>query len=330
MRSLAAVALIAAVGLAAGCSHQPRSAPPPPVASEGVRPSVDTAPSRSEPTRAAPGNPGVPEPPSKRGNMAFYEVFGRRYHTLPTSQGYRERGVASWYGAKFHGLPTSSGEPYDMHAMTAAHKTLPLPTWVEVHNLRNDRRIIVRVNDRGPFVGNRIIDLSYAAAREIGMVEAGTALVEVRALHDPAEISAAAIIYTADGRRSTGAELLAALPAPRRQQNASPVTVATAAVPMTPAVNSVAQGTSAAAPGDTSTGRLYIQVGAFSQRDNAQRLSERLAADGFSNAFIVSEATVQPAIYRVRIGPIANVAAYDAAVEELAALGVFETRLVSE
>lgn len=329
MRTIAAVALLTVVGLVAGCSHQPRGAPPP-ATTEGVRPAVDTAPSRSEPTRAAPGEPGVPEPPSARGNMAFYEVFGRRYHTLPTSQGYRERGVASWYGAKFHGLPTSSGEPYDMHAMTAAHKSLPLPTWVEVHNLRNDRRIIVRVNDRGPFVGNRIIDLSYAAARELDMVEAGTALVEVRALHDPAEISAEAIIYTADDKRTTGAQLLATRPSPRRSQGASPVTVATAAVPVSSQVGRDTPGAASSASDDTATGRLFVQVGAFSQRENAQRLNDRLAADGFSNAFIISDTASQPVIHRVRIGPIADVSAYDAAVEELARLGVFETRLVSE
>lgn len=328
MRLIGAIVVFSALAVVAGCSHQPRSAPPP-AATEGVRPSVDTAPARSEPTRAAPGEPGVPEPPSARGNMAFYEVFGVRYHTLPTAKGYRERGVASWYGAKFHGLPTSSGEPYDMHAMTAAHKSLPLPTWVEVHNLRNDRRIIVRVNDRGPFVGNRIIDLSYAAAREIGMVDAGTALVEVRALHDPAEISAQAIVYTADGERVTGAQLLAARPAQRRQAGASPVTVATAAVPVTPPASSGAPRAADSARNDA-VGRLYVQVGAFSQRENAQRLSDQLAADGFTNAFIVSDSASRPVIHRVRIGPIADVAAYDAAVEELAELGVFETRLVSE
>jgi len=329
VKRIGALVLILAVAFVAACSHQPRSAPPPPGASEGVRPAVDTAPARSEPTRAAPGEPGVPEPPSARGNMASYEVFGVRYHTLPTSRGYRERGVASWYGAKFHGLPTSSGEPYDMHAMTAAHKSLPLPTWVEVHNLRNDRRIIVRVNDRGPFVGNRIIDLSYAAAREIGMVETGTALVEVRALHDPSEISAQAIVYTADGQRVTGAQLLASRPAPRRRTGASPVTVATAGVPVSPPAGGAAPGAPESASNDSPT-RLYVQVGAFSQRENAQRLSEQLAADGFTNTFIVSDSAARPLIHRVRIGPIADTAAYDAAVEELAELGVFETRLISE
>lgn len=126
----------------------------------------------------------VDEPRSRSGNPPFYEVFGERYHVLPTNRGYLERGVASWYGTKFHGKATATGEAYDMHSMTAAHKTLPLPTCVEVVNLTNGRRIIVRVNDRGPFVDNRIIDLSYAAAHKLDMVRDGTALVEVRSLRD--------------------------------------------------------------------------------------------------------------------------------------------------
>lgn len=121
-------------------------------------------------------------PRSKSGNPPFYEVYGVRYSVMDTSIGYKERGVASWYGKKFHGRSTSSGERYDMHAMTAAHKSLPLPTIVRVTNLTNGKSVVVRVNDRGPFVKNRIIDMSYAAANELGMTTAGTALVEVEAL----------------------------------------------------------------------------------------------------------------------------------------------------
>ena len=127
---------------------------------------------------------GQPER-SSRGNPPFYDVLGKRYHVLESSEGYRARGVASWYGRDFHGLSTSSGEIYDMNAMTAAHTTLPLPTWVEVTNLENGKRIVVKVNDRGPFVANRLIDLSYAAAKELDMVRNGTARVEVRALSGP-------------------------------------------------------------------------------------------------------------------------------------------------
>jgi rare lipoprotein A len=123
-----------------------------------------------------------PEPRSAHGNPPFYDVSGKRYFVLAVADGYLERGVASWYGPTFHGGNTSSGEPYDMYAMTAAHKTLPLPTFVRVTNLRNGRSVVVRVNDRGPFVANRLIDLSYTAASKLDMIREGTTLVEVRAL----------------------------------------------------------------------------------------------------------------------------------------------------
>jgi len=122
------------------------------------------------------------EPRSKYGNPSSYEVFGKRYYTLSSSRGYNEKGIASWYGTKFHGRRTSSGEPYDMYAMTAAHKTLPLPSYVEVTNLNNGRKVIVKVNDRGPFHENRVIDLSYSAATKLGIVAKGTGLVQVRAI----------------------------------------------------------------------------------------------------------------------------------------------------
>ena len=124
------------------------------------------------------------EPLAKYGNMPSYRVFGKRYYTLRTSRNYDRVGIASWYGTKFHEQRTSSGEPYDMLAMTAAHKTLPLPTYVEVTNLSNHRKVIVKVNDRGPFESNRLIDLSYVAAKKLGMTGRGTAYVRVRAI-DP-------------------------------------------------------------------------------------------------------------------------------------------------
>ena len=131
-----------------------------------------------------------PEAHSRYGNMRSYVVKGQRYYTLKSSQGFRERGIASWYGKKFHGRRTSTQEVYDMYAMTAAHKSLPLPTYVEVTNLKNRRRVIVRVNDRGPFYANRVIDLSYAAAYRLGIIKAGTGLVEIRALDPSAPIQA--------------------------------------------------------------------------------------------------------------------------------------------
>ena len=173
-RRSAAVTLLASALSACSTLHAPPepARPPPPAAT---------------PPPAAAGN-GIPdavprvEPRSAHGNPPFYDVLGQRYYVLASADGYLERGVASWYGPTFHGGHTSSGEPYDMYAMTAAHKTLPLPCYARVTNLRNGRSVVVRINDRGPFVANRLIDLSYTAATKLDMIREGTSLVEVRAL----------------------------------------------------------------------------------------------------------------------------------------------------
>ncbi len=146
----------------AGCAGAPVVPPPP-----------STPPAKvPEPAATA------PEPPSSKP----YAVFGKWYRPLASADGYSETGIASWYGSKFHGRPTSSGERYDMHGISAAHKTLPLQTWVRVHNLENDRKLDLRINDRGPFVDGRIIDLSYGAAKYLGVAEPGTARVQLTAL----------------------------------------------------------------------------------------------------------------------------------------------------
>jgi rare lipoprotein A len=157
--------------LLAGCSsNQPYRTPPlPPLPPPG---DIETIP---EPVPKA-------EPRSAKGNPPFYTVLGKRYFVMDKAEGYFERGVASWYGPGFHAAATSNGERYDMYAMTAAHKTLPLPAYVQVTNLRNGRSVVVRVNDRGPFKDGRIIDLSYTAASKLGMLKDGTTFVEVRAL----------------------------------------------------------------------------------------------------------------------------------------------------
>ncbi len=130
---------------------------------------------------------------SKYGNPSSYVVMGKRYHVMDSAQGFTERGIASWYGEPFHGRRTSSGETYNMHAMTAAHKTLPLPVHVRVKNLSNGKSVVVKVNDRGPFLHNRIIDLSYAAAKQLDMVGAGTAEVEIVALTSPTDQTRTAV-----------------------------------------------------------------------------------------------------------------------------------------
>jgi rare lipoprotein A len=122
------------------------------------------------------------EPLSKRGNPKSYVVKGRRYTVLKSAKGYHARGIASWYGMKFQHFQTTNGETYNVAAMTAAHKTLPLPTYLQVTNLRNGKKVIVKVNDRGPFAKNRLIDLSYVAAKKLDMLAQGTAPVEILAI----------------------------------------------------------------------------------------------------------------------------------------------------
>ncbi|MGK0168493.1 MAG: rare lipoprotein A, partial [Gammaproteobacteria bacterium] len=145
---------------------------------------------------------------SKYGNPASYVVLGKRYSTLASSDGFVQRGIASWYGSKFHGRRTSSGETYDMYAMSAAHKALPLPTYARVTHLGTGASIIVKINDRGPFHDNRVLDLSYAAALRLGIVRAGTGPVEIRAITPdsaPNTVTSTAQGTSAVSSRSTSA-----------------------------------------------------------------------------------------------------------------------------
>ena len=249
------------------------------------------APQRSAapPSEAAAGNGAASAVPPRadRGNPPFYNVLGKRYHVLPTSAGYVARGVASWYGQDFHGLSTSSGETYDMHAMTAAHTTLPLPTWVEVTNLANGKRVVVKVNDRGPFVDNRLIDLSFAAATALDMIGAGTARVEIRAVAPPLDA------YRADPAA------LAAVPPPQAQ----PV---------------------------VSVERMFVQVGAFAQQENAEKLVARLRASGFQNPTLVTQPNDGRRLHRVWLGPVQDSVEYDALDARLRSIGVSGARLVTD
>jgi rare lipoprotein A len=219
------------------------------------------------------------EPRSKRGNPPYYEVFGKRYVLLATAEGYRERGVASWYGPDFHARPTSSGEPYDMYAMTAAHKTLPIPAYARVTNLANGRSVVVRINDRGPFVANRIIDLSYTAAHRLDMTRAGTAFVEVEVI--------------TPGTLAEAARNVAPPPAP----------------PLVPA-------------------GLYLQAGAFGVEANAAQLADRLRAGNIEGVAIRVPDAASP-LYRVRVGPVADVNTFDMLKTRISGLGI-ETLLVTE
>lgn len=168
----------------------------------------DAAPTKKVDVSKIPNAVPKYEPKSRYGNPESYVVFGKRYYVMESSVGFIDKGIASWYGTKFHGRRTSSGETYDMYAMTAAHKNLPLPTYVKVTNLNNGRSIIVKVNDRGPFHENRIIDLSYTAAIKLDIVKKGTGLVEVRAIQPGDSVQQTAInttpVKTSSGYNNSG------------------------------------------------------------------------------------------------------------------------------
>ena len=287
MKGLAAGCIALAL---AGCASQPPKSPPPrpaspPAATTSASPTTAPALPVGQAPPVPPNIESIPdavpriEPRSARGNPVAYEVFGKRYFVLATADGYRERGVASWYGPTFHARPTSSGEPYDMYAMTAAHKTLPIPVFVRVTNLGNGRSVVVRVNDRGPFVDNRIIDLSYTAAHKLDMTRAGTAFVEVEVI-TPGTLDAAA-------------------------RGATPPAVPTLAAPL-----------------------LYLQAGAFGVSVNAEQLAQRLRREGIESVRVL-QPDATSSLYRVRVGPFADVAAFDATAQQVSRLGV-ESRLISE
>ncbi len=207
--ALRLVGLLALIGLLAGCvsggSAPPASQKRPVVQKDGppARTPVDL--------ENLPDPVPKPEPRSRYGNPEQYTVAGKTYRLMKSSAGYAETGLASWYGTKFHGRRTSSGEAYDMMQLTAAHKTLPIPTYAHVINLDNGRRSIVRINDRGPFHEGRIIDLSYAAAVKLGVHNTGTARVRVEAISfDPAQSGGRYILQAGAFSALQGADALQA------------------------------------------------------------------------------------------------------------------------
>jgi rare lipoprotein A len=253
------------------------------------------------------------EPRSRNGNPPFYDVFGKRYYVLSSGVGYVERGVASWYGPGFHKVRTSTGEPYDMYGMTAAHKTLPLPTYVRVTNLQNGLSVVVRVNDRGPFVDNRIIDLSYTAASKLDMLRNGTAMVEVRSIDAVQDGSLAPVVTAAT------LEPIAEAPA------AASESVGGSIVPSAGAAAAPAPQQSV--PRAVSTAALFVQAGAFSDPKNAQRLADKLRGGGYGTVFVRENEIAGRKMFRVRIGPVPDVAEFDRIVAALERAGISDAHL---
>lgn len=242
------------------------------------------------------------EPRARYGNHSPYTVLGRSYTVMQTHSGYVERGIASWYGRKFHGRLTSTREPYDMLGLTAAHKTLPLPSYARVTNLTSGESLIVRINDRGPFKDNRIIDLSFAAAVKLGVKQTGTALVEVRVI-DPGE-------YPDLGPRAAFE--------PALKSNARRVT------PATLPPSSFAARTDVIAQEPS----IFLQVGAFSSRDNAEVQKRRLLSGNIVPAFVDQVATARGPMHRVRVGPLESVALADELTHDIEALGFESPQIV--
>jgi rare lipoprotein A len=290
------------VGLSA-CFSTPRHELPAPAAPAPPAP-VAPPPQGLDPNAVPDAIPRV-EARSRYGNPPFYEVFGKRYYVLSSNIGYIERGVASWYGPGFHKIRTSTGEPYDMYAMTAAHKTLPLPAYVRVTNLQNGRSVVVRVNDRGPFVDNRIIDLSYTAAAKLDMVRNGTAFVEVRSI-DPSAMTPSTLSASNVAAPEVVTVPLAA--------------AATIAPPPVAAAPPSAAPVKVGAP-------LFVQAGAFGDPANAQRLARRLRGGAYGNVFVRDDQIAGRRMYRVRIGPVPNVAEFDRVVAALERDGVQDAHL---
>jgi len=331
------------------------------------------------------------EPKSKYGNPASYVVFGKRYYTKNSSKGYVERGVASWYGRDFHGRKTSSGEPYDMYAMTAAHKTLPLPTYARVTNLTNGRTAVVKINDRGPFHGDRVIDLSYSAARKLGVVAKGTGMVEIRAVDPRRPESDRQDLFLASNDRALDAKAqatkkvvvakrtptrkkpiplgekteprVAKAEKPRASTKKTPVQVAKAENPQATKKEALVQATKAETPQATTKGvpprvaeavkpsapeskvtltetgkksrtagrsSMYLQVGAFGTRANAEHLRRRLAEQIAERVQIRSIDDNTAHWYKVHVGPLPSRKKAKDLSQQLASLGLAGSHIVVE
>ncbi len=271
LRSAALLRFVAAAALLAGCATRgpapsaqadgPHARPPPDLLQ------VPDAVPRLEPIRL--GGPNKP-----------YEALGETYTPLPPDAALKERGLASWYGRKFHGRPTSSGEVYDMYAMTAAHRTLPLPSYVRVSNPANGRSVIVRVNDRGPFVKGRVIDLSYTAALKLGLL-GGVAAVQIERI-TPDEIRRGAWRRGAPAAPAAPPVQYSDEPPPGLFPTAQPAPAATAAV----------RG-------------FWVQLGAFRDREGAEQLRGQAGetVDGLAPLLAIFN---EQSLYRVQAGPFAS------------------------
>ncbi len=291
-----------AVALLAGCSSPtPRSSGPATTAGVGsagdyARPHKDGAPWWDVDVSRIPDATPMPHNGPFKANP--YTVLGKTYYPIGDGRNYRATGTASWYGTKFHGQPTANGEKYDLYGMSAAHKTLPLPSYVRVTNLDNGKTVVLRVNDRGPFYSDRIIDLSFAAAKKLGYAEVGTARVKVEGI-DPEQWWAERgqpvpmVLAQSQAPSKVAGPSLAQ---PVEQYTPPPAQHAGATLPVQ--VDKGDNATAAAKPG------VFLQVGAFANPDAAQLLRDKLSSMTAAPVFVSSVVHQEQILHRVRLGPI--------------------------
>lgn len=269
-------------------------------------------------------------PKTRSGNPSSYKVLGKWYKVMPSACGYSEVGLASWYGPGFHGKRTSSGERYDMHAMTAAHKTLPIPARVRVTNLDNGKSLILRVNDRGPFHKGRIIDLSKTAAKKLGVLAKGTARVRVTVVDRPPNKRRAKAPLGSKPAQVAQASVYKSKPTP--SGSAGGETVETFAISDETAPVSVSDNLGAPFPSVAANGvtknTIYIQVGSFANQINAERLKARLEADSIQNVRLHPITVNGVLLNRVRVGGLSTTSRADQLAQHLKNLGYSTQQIV--
>jgi peptidoglycan lytic transglycosylase len=260
--------------------------------------------------------------PLRSGSMRPYTVMGQNYTPMTQLAPYKARGTASWYGRRYHGQQTSSGEIYDMYGMTAAHTILPIPSYARVTNLANNKSVVVRINDRGPFHSDRLIDLSYTAAYKLGVLGGGRALVEVEAIMP--EVQIAAIAPAISGERKTGPEAEAGqainrTPAP---ETPAPRVPAAQTVPQIPGEGADVAAAPQSLPVAVDASGVYLQLGAFGSQDNADMFLARLRSQ-IEWLVPALEVYAKDGTFRVHAGPYANRAEAGAAANLISqALGI--------
>ncbi len=284
-----AAAILLAVALG-GCGSAPSREPAakaPPSAPRAGGYYLDDGPGANPPANIDSIPDAVPRrEPVRSATSRPYVVMGRAYTPMTTLQPYKGRGIATWYGRRYHGKPTSSGEIYDMYAMSAAHTVLPIPSYARVTNLANGKSVVVRVNDRGPFVEGRIIDLSYTAAHRIGVLAGGAAMVEVETIIPDGSGAVAAAPASRPSKPAPAPVIAARDPEPAAAAPTEPVPV--------PQI-----------PISTEVGGYYLQLGAFGSKENAETFLARMKvqmAELGDNLHVYT----REGLFRVHAGPYAN------------------------